>query len=131
MRSEDETVAFNWARLVGASGPQMKITIEIEDDDVRRLLKPLLERVQSASEARNPARLLTVSEVAYRLGVSRPKVYDLISTGDIEALIVGRTRRIAAAALDEFVAKSGTRLRSHHPSPRDLALHSDGSAEAP
>lgn len=47
--------------------------------------------------------LLTVNEVAESLGLSRSKTYDLISKGQIRSVKLGRSRRITAEALAEFV----------------------------
>jgi excisionase family DNA binding protein len=49
--------------------------------------------------------LFTVREAAQLLGLSRTKVYELIRSGDLQSLHVGRSRRIARQALDRFVAK--------------------------
>lgn len=53
----------------------MKITIEIDDDEIRRLLAPLAHQTPPSSEGRTPTRLMTVKDVADRLGVGRNKVY--------------------------------------------------------
>jgi excisionase family DNA binding protein len=47
---------------------------------------------------------LTVSEVAETLRVSDMTIYRLISSGEIRALKVGRSYRIPAEALDEWLA---------------------------
>ena len=49
--------------------------------------------------------LLTVTEVADRLSLSRSKVYELLSQGDIPSVHIGRARRVAATALDEWIAR--------------------------
>ncbi|CAJ60387.1 MULTISPECIES: helix-turn-helix domain-containing protein [Frankia] len=51
--------------------------------------------------------LLTPTEAAELLGVSRSTVYELMNSGDIESVRIGRARRIPSAALHAFV----TRLR--------------------
>ena len=82
----------------------MKITIEIDDDDIRRLLAPLVQTPPS-SEGQTPTRLMTVKDVADRLDVSRNKVYQLLERGEIASLTIGRTRRISPAALAQFIAR--------------------------
>lgn len=82
----------------------MKITIEIDDEEVRRVLAPLVPQVPVASGAA-PTRLLKVHEVADRLGVSRGKAYELLYKGEIQSLTIGRTRRVSPAALAEFIAR--------------------------
>lgn len=52
-------------------------------------------------------KLLTVPEVMAALALGRSKVYDLIRSGQLESLKIGRDRRVPADALDSFV----TRLR--------------------
>ncbi|MDR1189847.1 MAG: helix-turn-helix domain-containing protein [Bifidobacteriaceae bacterium] len=47
---------------------------------------------------------LTVSEVAARLRVSDMTIYRLITNGEIRALKVGRSYRIPAEALDDWLA---------------------------
>ncbi len=49
-------------------------------------------------------KLLTVIEAARELGISRSKVYELLADGELPSVRIGRTRRIAVAALEEFVA---------------------------
>jgi excisionase family DNA binding protein len=80
----------------------VRITIEIEDEAVRRVLGPLL---QTATVPLAPAstKLLTINEVADHLGISRSKVYQLVSRGDIKSLAIGRNRRVSPAALAEFI----------------------------
>ncbi|MBB6346092.1 excisionase family DNA binding protein [Nonomuraea muscovyensis] len=50
-------------------------------------------------------RLLRVPEVMALLGLSRWQVYNLIRSGELESVKVGRSRRVPVAALDEFVAQ--------------------------
>lgn len=50
-------------------------------------------------------RLLRVPEVMSLLGLSRWQVYNLIRSGELESVKVGRSRRVPVAALDEFVAQ--------------------------
>jgi excisionase family DNA binding protein len=47
--------------------------------------------------------LLTVDEVCALLHFSRPVVYGLINSGELRSFKVGRSRRIPAVALPEFV----------------------------
>ena len=48
--------------------------------------------------------LLTIPEVMDRLKVGRTLTYRLIRSGEIQSIKVGRTRRVTAAALEEFIA---------------------------
>jgi excisionase family DNA binding protein len=47
--------------------------------------------------------LLTVGEAASRLALSRSHLYRLIQTGDLRSITIGRSRRIPASVLHEFV----------------------------
>lgn len=49
--------------------------------------------------------LLTVPEVMAILRLGRCTVYDLIRSGRLESIKVGRSRRIPAAAIDAFVCQ--------------------------
>jgi excisionase family DNA binding protein len=49
--------------------------------------------------------LLTVDEAAERLSIGRTKAYELMATGALESVTIGRCRRIPVEALDPFVAK--------------------------
>ena len=48
--------------------------------------------------------LYRVSEVALALGLSRAKVYELISSGALRSVRIDGARRIKAADLEAFVA---------------------------
>jgi excisionase family DNA binding protein len=50
-----------------------------------------------------PRLLLTVEEAARRLGICRSKMFELIRTGEIESVQIGRLRRITPSALEEYV----------------------------
>lgn len=47
--------------------------------------------------------MLTVEEAARRLGLGRTLVYQLISSGELESVTVGRLRRVPAECLAEYV----------------------------
>jgi excisionase family DNA binding protein len=78
-------------------GP-VRITIEIDDEEVRRVLALLVQQAPAA-QVQPLSRLLKVNEVADRLGISRNKVYELLYKGEIRSLAIGRTRRISPDAL--------------------------------
>ena len=48
--------------------------------------------------------LFSVVDAAQILSLSRSKVYELLSTGDIGSVRIGRSRRIPRSALDDYVA---------------------------
>lgn len=98
----------------------MKITIEIDDEEVRRVLAPLVPQLPP-SLGQAPTKLLTVQEVADRLAVSRSKAYELIYKGEIKSLTIGRTRRVSPAALAEFIARPKENPFDFNPPPLQLS----------
>ncbi len=82
----------------------MKITVEIDDEELRRVLAPLVPQIPVA-QAHAPTKLLTVQELAERLAVSRSKAYELLYKGEIQSLTIGRTRRVSPVALAEFISR--------------------------
>ncbi|MFD8222705.1 helix-turn-helix domain-containing protein [Streptomyces massasporeus] len=48
--------------------------------------------------------LLTVAEVMARLKLGRSTVYDLIRSGQLASVTIGRCRRVPALALRDFIA---------------------------
>ncbi|HZL03928.1 MAG TPA: excisionase family DNA-binding protein [Coriobacteriia bacterium] len=49
--------------------------------------------------------LLTVVEAAQRLGIGRTLMYELLGSGQIRSVHVGRLRKIPAHALDDYVER--------------------------
>jgi excisionase family DNA binding protein len=47
--------------------------------------------------------LLTVPEVASALGVGRNVVYELVLTGQLASIKIGRLRRVPVGALETFI----------------------------
>ena len=63
--------------------------------------------------------LLKIPEVMERLAVGRSKVYDLISSGALRSVKVGRSRRVPSDELERFVAElDDTRADIPAPVPR-------------
>lgn len=50
-------------------------------------------------------RLLKVPQVMEVLGLSRWQIYNLIRSGDLESVKVGRSRRVPLAAIDQFISQ--------------------------
>jgi excisionase family DNA binding protein len=57
------------------------------------------------AEWRSPKLLLDVSEVAHALGCGRTYVYELIGSGALPVVKLGRLTRIPLGALDEFISR--------------------------
>jgi excisionase family DNA binding protein len=49
--------------------------------------------------------LLTVEEVAERLGIGRTTVFRLVKTGEIESVQIGKLRRIHIEAVNAYAAR--------------------------
>lgn len=49
--------------------------------------------------------LLTAAEAAELLGIGRSTVYELIASGEIESVQIGRARRIPEPALAAYIAR--------------------------
>ncbi len=54
-----------------------------------------------------------IEEGARALRISRSRMFELIAAGEIETVLIGRSRRVPAQALEEYVA----RLRRQQSSP--------------
>lgn len=52
-----------------------------------------------------PKLLLTPVEAAAVIGISRTRMFAFISRGEIESVLVGRSRRIPVQALEDYVAR--------------------------
>lgn len=53
-----------------------------------------------ASPDHSPLRLLTVEEAACFLSISRSRVYELMATGELPSVTIGRSRRVTLGALE-------------------------------
>ncbi len=51
------------------------------------------------------ALLLTPEEAARRLSLARSTLYELVLTGEIESIKIGRSRRIPVGALTDFIER--------------------------
>ena len=56
----------------------------------------------------SPRLLLTVEEAADRIGICRSNMFKLIRRGDVKSVKVGRLRRIAPAALEDYIRQLST-----------------------
>jgi len=60
--------------------------------------------VEHPGDGQSDVLMLTVEEAARRLGLGRTLVYQLISSGELESVTVGRLRRVPAECLAEYIA---------------------------
>jgi excisionase family DNA binding protein len=58
--------------------------------------------------ANAPRLLLTVNEACESLQLSRPVLYGLIHSGQLESITIGRSRRIPFSALEDFIEAKRT-----------------------
>jgi excisionase family DNA binding protein len=61
---------------------------------------------ESAEASMSDVRFLTVAEVAAAMRVSKMTVYRLVHGGDLPAVRVGRSFRVPADAVDEYLRRS-------------------------
>jgi excisionase family DNA binding protein len=55
--------------------------------------------------------LYTIPEAAHVLRISRTKLYELLDTGEIESIHIGRSRKIPADSLRSYVSRLRTEQR--------------------
>ena len=53
-----------------------------------------------------PEPFLTATQVAYRLHLSRSRVYNLMQTGTIPTVHIGKSRRIRPQDLDAYIERN-------------------------
>lgn len=53
-----------------------------------------------------------VNDAARMIGVGRTKLYELISSGELETVKIGKATRITAASLHLFVRRAGSPARN-------------------
>lgn len=71
-------------------------------------------------------RLLKVSEVIRRLGLSRSAVWDLIARGELASLTIGRARRVRLSALEQFIERRTADGRMPSPAKAEEQAASNG-----
>jgi excisionase family DNA binding protein len=49
-------------------------------------------------------RLLSIRQATYELGISRTSLYELIATGVLKTVKIGRRRFVTIEAIEEFIA---------------------------
>lgn len=55
--------------------------------------------------AESARRLFTTDETAHRINVGQTKMFELIRTGEIESVKIGRARRIPAEAVEAYIQR--------------------------
>lgn len=68
--------------------------------------------------------LLKIPEVMARLAVGQTKVYELMSSGELRSVKVGRARRVPSDALERFMAElDDSRPNLRLPAPNGSTAH--------
>jgi|GEM_PF-366003 len=89
---------------------------------------------------KDPRSLLSVEEAAEALGVSRSTMYEVIKSGEIETVKIGRLRRVPADAIDAYIVAQAERgpvvppvpfLQPKAPEPKRAKKAVASAAEAP
>ena len=63
-----------------------------------------MENSQQSSNVKvNPEPLLTAADVSFRLHLSRSCTYDLMSSGALPTVRIGRSRRVRSEDLEAFI----------------------------
>jgi excisionase family DNA binding protein len=73
-------------------------TMLINDDLVRQRLAPVQKL------------LLTLPEAGRALAISRSKMYDLLNSGHLPSVHIGRSRRVRVSDVENFVKSGGARF---------------------
>ena len=60
-----------------------------------------------------PTLLLRPEQCAQATNLSRTVIYELLATGELESVRVGRSRRVPAAALESFVERLREQQAAH------------------
>lgn len=83
----------------------------VDTQTVRTSVRTNAERREATTTNTAPL-LYTLPEAAQLLRISRTKLYELLATNEIESIHIGRSRKIPATALSEYVSRlraEGTR----------------------
>src|SRR5450830_767141 len=83
---------------------QLRIVVPIEPRPSRVPIMPDGQVINLTIE-RDERLLLSVVEAAHRLGVGRTLMYELLGSGQIESMHVGRLHKVPAEALEAFVER--------------------------
>lgn len=75
-----------------------------KDRQVRRIPRQLTDAPEPSQHDETPLPLLlTVEQAAQTLNIGRSTLYELMQTGRLKSITVGRLRRVPTSALAEFI----------------------------
>jgi len=86
----------------------MDLEIENRLVNILERMEHLLIGLPASPFASQDNHLVTVEEAGRVLGLSRTKVWDLLSSGRLRSVRIGRARRIARSELERFIAEATT-----------------------
>ncbi len=99
MRTETEHITESAARLRSELAAVTNRAAELLDE-LERLAAGIPEQRRVVTP-----NLLTTDEAAAWLGVGRARVYEMITSGGLRSVTIGKRRRIPVTALDELIQK--------------------------
>jgi excisionase family DNA binding protein len=88
------------------AGTRVSLNLDIDptvEALVDRVQQRLVQRLASASAASPAERAYRVPDVASQLSISEREVWDLVSSGELDSITIGRIRLVPAAALDAYI----------------------------
>lgn len=98
---DSHSVARTLAELM-ARGGAVVLIIPAEGEDLAGLAAIAASRQAQATES--GAAAFSVADAAKRLGIGRSLTWELIRTGDLDSLTVGKRRLVPADAIEAFLA---------------------------
>ncbi len=91
--------------LQGLTALELNERARLLCEELERIAEALAIRASTpAAELQARPTLMTVDQARAELGVSRTRLFALLSSGELESIRIGRNRRIPAAAVDQFIA---------------------------
>jgi excisionase family DNA binding protein len=94
----------------------MKITIEIPDAEVHRVLAPLLHQdvlptVDGPGATLPRPAMMRIGDAANHLAMSRNSLYQLVARGEVPSVKIGRSIRIPTESLTTFIREESLRQK--------------------
>ena len=82
-----------------------------KDHHVRRIPRQPSDAPEPVQHHETPLPLLlTVEQAARRLNIGRSTLYELLQSGRLKSVTVGRLRRVPTSALSEFIDSLGDEM---------------------
>ena len=78
--------------------------VSVSSERSRRRVREVEQPIINITLQVDERRVFNVMEAAAILGIGRSKLYELMASGQIRTIHIGRLRKIPVAAIDEFLA---------------------------